>query len=171
MAIVSTVKGHERFRMSDFAMWGAALAEALGYSRDEFFKKYQESVKYKWEDTAEENPIIQKLTYLVESNKGKWCGSATTLLEYIKPEASGFAARRAGYSKRIIDNPKALASELMRIAPVMRSIGIDIARNKKREAGTGRKLFILQKVKGNPLFGKDVNESVNVCERREERQF
>ena len=170
MAIVSTVKGHERFRMADFAQWGAALAEALGYSRDEFFKKYQESVAYKWEDTAEENPIIQKLTCLVESNKGKWCGSVTTLLEYIKPETSGFAARRVGYGKRIIDNPKALASELMRIAPVMRSIGIDIARGKKREAGTGRKLFILQKVKENLLFKKDVNEGVNVCEPYEEKQ-
>jgi len=163
MAIVSDVKGHEKFRMSDFAKWGAALAETLGYSRDEFFKKYQESVEYKWEDTAEESPITQKLAYLVESNGGEWCGSATTLLGHIKPET--------GYDKRIPDNPKALSSELMRIAPVMRSIGIDIVRSKKRESGTGRKLFVLRKSKGNLLFKNGVNESVNVCERREERPF
>ncbi len=163
MVIVGNVKGHEKFRMSDFAKWGAALAETLGYSRDEFFKKYQESVEHKWEDTAEESPITQKLAYLVESNAGEWCGSATTLLEHIKSET--------GYDKRIPDNPKALSSELMRIAPVMRSIGIDIVRSKKRESGTGRKLFILRKSKGNSLFKNSVNEGVNVCERREERPF
>ncbi|MFH1797855.1 MAG: hypothetical protein ABH844_00685 [Candidatus Omnitrophota bacterium] len=147
--------------MSDFARWGAALSQTLGYSQDEFFKKYQESVEYKWEDTAEENPITQKLAYLVESNGGQWCCSATTLLEYIKPEP--------GFDKRIPDNPKALSSELMRIAPVMRGIGIDIVRSKKRESGTGRKLFILRKNKGDTLFEKSVNEGVNVCERCEDK--
>ena len=161
MVIVNEVTGHEKFRMSDFAKWGAALAEALGYSRDEFFNKYQESVEHKWEDTAEENPIAQRLAYLVESNGGQWCGSATTLLEHIKP--------KAGFDKRIPDNPKALSSELMRIAPVMRGIGIDIMRSKKRESGTGRKLFILRKNKGNTLFENGVNKGVNVCERCEDR--
>ena len=161
MAIVNKVTGHEKFRMSDFARWGAALSQTLGYSQDEFFKKYQESVEYKWEDTAEENPITQKLSYLVESNGGQWCGSATTLLEYIKPES--------GFDKRIPDNPKALSSELMRIAPVMRGIGIDIVRSKKRESGTGRKLFILRKNKGDTLFENSVNEGVNVCERCEDK--
>ena len=160
MAIVGKVKGHEKFRMSDFAMWGAALAEVLGYSQDEFFGKYRESVEHKWEDTAEENPIIQKLSYFVESNGGRWCGSATDLLEYIKP--------KTGNDKRIPKNPKALSSELMRIAPVMRGIGIDIIRSKKLEPGTGRKLFILRKNKGNSLFENGVNEGVNVCERCEE---
>jgi hypothetical protein len=163
MAIVGKVTGHEKFRMSDFAMWGAALAEALGYSQDEFFRKYRESVEHKWEDTAEESPIVQKLAYLVESNGGQWCGSATTLLEYIKPET--------GFDKRIPDNPKALSSELMRIAPVMRSIGIDIMRSKRREPGTGRKLFILRKNKGNTVFGDGVNKGVNICEYHEERPF
>ena len=161
MAIVDKVKGHEKFRMSDFAMWGAALAEVLGYSQDEFFKKYQESVEHKWEDTAEESPISQKLVYLVESNGGQWCGSVTALLEYIKSES--------GYNKRIPDNPKALSAELMRITPVMRSIGIDIVRSKKRESGTGRKLFILCKNRDNSLFENGMNKDVNVCERHEEK--
>lgn len=160
MAIVGKIKGHEKFRMSDFAMWGAALAEVLGYSQEEFFDKYQESVEHKWEDTAEENPIIQELSYFVESNRGRWCGSATALLEYIRP--------KTGSDKRIPDNPKALSSELMRIAPVMRGIGIDIIRSTKRESGTGRKLFILRKNNSGTLFENNVNEGVNVCERCEE---
>ena len=34
----------------------------------------------------------------------------------------------------------------MCIAPVMRSAGIDITRLPKREAGTGRRIFILRKI-------------------------
>jgi hypothetical protein len=33
----------------------------------------------------------------------------------------------------------------MRLAPVMRNVGIDIIRSEKREAGTGRKVFIFRK--------------------------
>ena len=54
----------------------------------------------------------------------------------------------------------------MRIAPVMRSVGIDILRSNKREAGTGRKLFILRKIKGNSLFENGLSVGVNVCDRR-----
>lgn len=159
MAVIDGVSGHERFRMSDFAQWSAALAEYLGFSREEFFKKYQQSVDHKWEDTAEESTFAQRLVYLVESNSGEWVGSATTLLESIQPET--------GFDKTIPGNARALGSELMRIAPVMRSVGIDILRPEKREAGTGRKLVILRRVKGNSLFEGSVNEGVNERERRD----
>jgi len=129
------------------------LSQYLGFSREEFFKRYQQSVDHKWEDTAEESTFAQKLVYLVESNGGEWAGSATTLLESIKPET--------GFDKTLPGNARALGSELMRIAPVMRSVGIDILRPEKREGGTGRKLVVLRKVKGNSLFENSVNEGVN----------
>ena len=41
---------------------GAALWQGLlGYSQDEFFKKYQESVDRKWQDTADDSVICQKV--------------------------------------------------------------------------------------------------------------
>ena len=60
MAVVNTATGHEKFRMSDFAKWGVVLAEAFGYRRDEFLRKYQESVEHKWEDAVEESTLGQK---------------------------------------------------------------------------------------------------------------
>ncbi len=166
MGMVDRVSGHERFRMSDFAKWGSGLSGYLGFSQEEFLQKYQESVDHKWEDTAEESTLAQRLTYLVESNDGEWAGSATTLLEKIQPET--------GFDKTIPANARALASELMRIAPVMRSVGIDILRSNKRESGTGRKLFILRKTKGNSLFENGVSVGVNVgerCDREDPRPY
>ncbi|MDD2654126.1 MAG: hypothetical protein PHI86_03375, partial [Candidatus Omnitrophica bacterium] len=53
--------------------------------------------------------------------------------------------------KGIPANAKWLSTELTRIAPVMRNVGIDIARKNKREAGTGRRVFILKKMPGAVL--------------------
>ncbi|MBU4311126.1 MAG: hypothetical protein KJ706_00190 [Candidatus Omnitrophica bacterium] len=137
---VGTIKGHEKFRMSDFAQWGGALAEALGYSRDEFFRKYQESVERKWQDTAEDSAFAKKITDLLKKHNGYWEGATVELLEELRSE-----------DKDEIGTPKTakwLSTELVRIAPVMRNVGIDIVKKEKRQAGTGRRIFIIRKMSG-----------------------
>lgn len=157
MAIIKDIKGYERFRMSDFACWGAAIAEVMGYGQDVFFKQYSKSVDSKWKDTAEENTLVQKIEALLASHNGEWIGSATTLLEVITPET--------GYTKDLPKTARALSSDLMRIAPVLRNIGIDVSRSHKREGGTGRKLLILRSMETrHDLFGQleeDVTFGVN----------
>lgn len=135
---VNSITGHEKFRMADFVQWGMVLADELGFSRQEFLSNYKESVDHKWEDTAEESSFVKRLTNLVMNNNGEWSGSAAELLDRIKPEGTK--------DKFIPDNPRWLSGELMRIAPVMRNVGIDIVRLTKREAGTGRRVFILRKI-------------------------
>jgi len=153
---VDKVKGHEKFRMADFARWGACLADELGFSREEFFKKYQESIEQKWEDTAEGSSLAKRLTDLVMSNGGEWEGSAAELLAKIKPET---------HDKSIPDNARWLSTELMKIAPVMRNVGIDIIGKKKREPGTGRRLFILKKIKEKTPYFDDIFECEQGCEQ------
>ena len=151
---VDKVKGHERFRMADFSKWGACLASELGFSREEFFKKYQESINQKWEDTAEGSSLAKRLTDLVMSNGGEWEGSAAELLAKIKPEI---------HDKSIPDNARWLSTELMKIAPIMRNVGIDIKKT-KREAGTGKRLILLKEI--STLFssnlGCDARRDANV---------
>jgi len=136
MNIVGDVKGHEKFRMADFAQWGAALAESMNYTQDEFFAKYQESVDRKWQDTAGDSVLAKKIIEVVDSSHGEWRGSAVELLDLINPDRD---------IKGISTNAKWLSTELTRIAPVMRNVGIDIARKNKREAGTGRRIFVLKR--------------------------
>lgn len=160
MGIIHTITGHEKFRMSDFAQWGAALSISMGYSQEEFFQKYQESVDRKWQETAEENTLVNKLIALLESSSGEWQGSVTSLLEKINPEDH--------YDKHLPASQKALSSELMRIAPILRNVGIDVIRSIRREAGTGRKQIVLRQAKSG-LFSEKagVNLGVNVCEHKE----
>jgi hypothetical protein len=136
MNIVGNVKGHEKFRMADFAQWGAALAESMEFTRDEFFAKYQESVDRKWQDTAEDSVLAKKIIDIIASSHGEWRGSAAELLDEINPDRD---------EKGIPVNAKWLSTELTRIAPVMRNVGIDITRRSKREGGTGRRIFVLRR--------------------------
>lgn len=137
MRSVSQVTGYEKFRMSDFTRWGGALSEALGYSQDEFFAKYQESVDRKWQDTAEDSTFAKKLIELMDKRNGYWEGSAAELLDEITPDN--------GEEKGIPKTAKWLSTELVRIAPVMRNVGVDIVKKDKREPGTGRRLFVLRR--------------------------
>ena len=140
MNTVSSVKGHEKFRMSDFAQWGAALAEALGYSQDEFFRKYQESVERKWQDTAADSVFAKKIADFLKKHNGYWEGTTAELLEELRSEDT----ENAGTPR----TAKWLSTELVRIASVMRNVGIDIAKKEKRQAGTGRRIFVIKKMSG-----------------------
>lgn len=135
MGRVAQVTGHEKFRMSDFAQWGGALSEALGYAQDEFFKKYQESVDRKWQDTAEDSTFAKKISEFLDKRAGYWSGSPAELLSELNPSDD---------EKGIPKTAKWLSNELVRIAPVMRNVGIDIIKD-KREGGTGRRIFVLKK--------------------------
>ena len=157
MSELDKVIGHEKFRMADFVQWGIVLAEQLGFSSQEFLVKYKESVDHKWEDTAEGSSLVNRLTYLVMSNNGEWAGTAAELLEQIKPEGST--------DKTLPNNARWLSTELMRIAPVMRNMGIDILRLEKREPGTGRRLFILRKIKRETECEQDREQGVSRCEQ------
>lgn len=158
MSQVNSVSGHERFRMADYVRWGMVLADELGFSRQEFLSHYKESIEHKWENTAEESSLVKRLTTLVMTNNGEWSGSASELLERITPEGIK--------DKTIPNTARWLSSELMRIAPVMRNTGIDIVRLPKREAGTGRRLFVLRKI-DKTACEMDCEQGVNEDDQNE----
>ncbi|MFA5315820.1 MAG: bifunctional DNA primase/polymerase [Dehalococcoidales bacterium] len=152
MGVVDQVKGHEAFRMSDFARWGAALAGSLGYSQDEFFKKYQESVDRKWEEAADVNTLNGKIAELVRSSD-EWKGSFSDLLEEINPKSNR--------DRNLPGSPRRLSSALKRIGPLLHTSGIKVSYPTTREPGTGRKHIILHRLNEQTM---GVNVGVNVCE-------
>ncbi len=138
MNTVESVKGHEKFRMSDFAQWGAALAEALGFRRDEFFLKYQASVDRKWQDTAQDSAFAKRIIDLLDKHNGYWEGATVELLAELRSD-----------DKNDNSTPKTakwLSIELVRMAPVMRNVGIDISKKEKRQGGTGRRVFVIRRM-------------------------
>ena len=152
MGLVDQVKGHEMFRMSDYARWGAALAEPLGYSQDEFFKKYQKSIDRKWEDAADVNTLNGRIVELMHERE-EWKGSFSKLLEEVNP--------RSDRDKNLPDTAKKLSSAIKRIRPLLHTSGLKVSYPTAREPGTGRRQIIIHRF-NKQIMG--VNVGVNICE-------
>ncbi|MBU1917097.1 bifunctional DNA primase/polymerase [bacterium] len=152
MGVVDLIRGHEAFRMSDFAQWGAALARPLGYTKEEFFKKYRESVKQKWVEAADVNTLTGKIVGLMQE-RGEWKGTFTTLLEEINPKSNR--------DNNLPCSERKLSSDLKRIGPLLNTNGLNVFYPKEREAGTGRKMITLSKAVESTM---GVNVGVNVGE-------
>jgi hypothetical protein len=135
MGVVDQIKGYEKFRMADFARWGAALAGPLGFTQDEFFRKYQESVNSKWEEAADVNTLHGRIVELMRS-RDEWDVTFTALLNEVNPMLD----------KNLPTNTKKLSSELKRIGPLLLTSGIRWAYLKDREPGTGRTQILICKL-------------------------
>jgi hypothetical protein len=83
MAIFPTVEIEHLPRMADFAMWGEAVARALGYEPSEFLETYREKIGEQVRDVLEENPIGLAILAFME-NQIEWEGAPGELLEKLE---------------------------------------------------------------------------------------
>jgi len=79
-------------RMTDFALWGEALARAMGYKEMEFINAYFKNIGKQNIEAIEAHPLGLAMIKLIASleNEGKtvWDGSATELLDLLDKIAS-----------------------------------------------------------------------------------
>jgi hypothetical protein len=69
-------------RMADFALWGCAVAETLGYSQEEFLAAYQANINEQNEEAIREHPVATAVRGFIEE-KGNWSGTPTELLDQL----------------------------------------------------------------------------------------
>jgi hypothetical protein len=124
-------------RMADFAHWGEAVSVALGWQPETFLSRYLANRRDACATALDDWPIVEALRGLVEVYKRDGCraGSPSQILEelgYFMPEHT---LRSARWPK----NAHSLSSQLRRIAPQLRTIGIDVEFDRQR---TGRVIRI-----------------------------
>jgi len=75
-------------RMADFAIWGRAIAEALGYTQEDFVNAYEENMNQQNDEALREHPVATAiLAFMVD--KDEWVGTSSSLLvelEQIAPQ-------------------------------------------------------------------------------------
>jgi len=88
MSIFPTIKLHSLPRMADFARWGCAIAEALGFKSDEFITSYMNNIERQNDEIIQGNTLAQAVLSLMNSEdewtftiKGAW----EKLTEIAKP--------------------------------------------------------------------------------------
>lgn len=120
-------------RMADFAYWAVALEQPLGFHRGTFLDTYRRN---RADATAVvlETPIALAVTKFITDRK-TWEGTAKELLDELR--TCGYLTERD--SKY---NPRTFAGALRRLAPALRTIGVNL-RQGRREAHTGRRLVEL----------------------------
>ena len=67
-------------RMADFAEWGCAIAQALGYSNEAFLRAYENNIGRQTEMLVNENIVASTLFTFMEG-KDEWKDSVTELLK------------------------------------------------------------------------------------------
>ena len=85
MAIYPNVELKETPRMADFTRWGCAIAEAAGYSQEQFLKAYRDNIKRLDYEAIEANPVARAVILLMrQSDDDQWQGTPAELLNELK---------------------------------------------------------------------------------------
>ena len=126
---VHTVRLDATPRMADFARWVVAAAPALDMEPKDFLDAYTSNRRSVHELALESSPVAAQILALTDEfpDGGEWTGAATELLEKLNARAENGAQSRTGWPK----NARSLSSTLMRLAPNLRAIGVDVTRGKE----------------------------------------
>lgn len=123
-------------RMADFAQWAAAGLPALGFAPGEFVAAYQRNRAELMETAIDASPVASALVRFMDG-RDRWTGSAAALLSLLSDGATSPAWPRSA---------KGLIGALRRLAPALRSVGIEAVH---RRETTGNVLDVCK-------AGKDV---------------
>jgi len=122
-------------RMADFALWAIAAEPALGLAAGEFLRAYRDNRQDAHGQALDACPIVEPLERFM-SDKSEWAGTATDLHAALEEKTAERQQARPGWPK----NGTGLSGQLRRIAPNLRSRGLDIKTS--RESGGQRKRII-----------------------------
>jgi len=79
MQIKPGIELDELPRMADFAIWGCAIAEAIGETKETFMEAYNANIQSQNREAIESSPIGELILKLME-DKTEWGGRASELL-------------------------------------------------------------------------------------------
>jgi hypothetical protein len=122
-------------RMADFARWVVAAEPAMGWPSGSFLKAYTGNRDAIHEIALDAAVIVPPMRTLLGS--GAFVGTATELLDRLAGIVGESATRRRGWP----GNPTSFSRELARIAPNLRSVGIEV---EKRRESRGRRLIAIR---------------------------
>ena len=124
-------------RMADFARFGEAVGRSQGWGDGAFLKAYRNNIEGVTESAAEASPVATAILKLMtERNEDEWQGTPGELLAALTGQINEREAKASGWPQ----TPRKLSSELIRLAPVLRRLGISYSRPER--TNKGRKVIL-----------------------------
>lgn len=128
LAIKSNVKLKRLPRMADFALYGAAVAIALGKTSEDFIEAYNKNINVQNEEAISASPIATLLLDDILAIDGGYDGTASNLLKRLKQ-----LAEQNDFDKRTLPkSPASLSKELTKIKPNLESYGYHLQKSRGR---------------------------------------
>ena len=131
-------------RMADFALFATAAEKALGL-RKPFIESYAANRSTANDLALEASAVAKYIIDLMES-RDTWEGTASELLAEINGNAAGSDQRLTGWPK----TASKLSTDIQRVAPNLRRIGIDVH---VRRTGRARSVRLSRLTPGNAVTG------------------
>jgi len=100
VAIKPNIKLSRYFRMADYTVWGCAIAEALGHSKEVFLNAYYGNIQTQNKKVIEGNVVGLLILKLMEMEE-EWTGTPTELLQKLTDiaEEQGINTNTRGFPK------------------------------------------------------------------------
>jgi len=129
MRILPAVELRELDRMADFMLWGCAVSEALGYTREEFLDAVDRNYNARNEEIITSDPVATA-TVAFMNNRAEWQGSASALLGELEQVATDLKLDRR--SSRWPKGPNILSRRLNEVASNLAAIGVAVVQTRTR---------------------------------------
>lgn len=145
MKIYPTVVLDTLPRMADFARWGSAIAQALGYTSEQFFNAYADNINAQNDEVLEGTPVATAVVVFMAERDG-WDGTASELLGELES-----VAEKEHMDTRNNKWPKAansLTRRLNEVKPNLLEAGIDIQYIKDTHGKRGRHILLTRNIVG-----------------------
>ena len=143
-------------RMADFAKWGCAIAEGLGYTRQDFMTAYYEKSAESNMNAIEANPVAELIMELMK-HRDRWDGTPTELWQELLGILSDGSVPKEDV--RGMKSVRALGKIHDRIVPNLRRIGIEWTKKDRSEKSRGYRIIKTSVNKNDNL----ANNSPDVC--------
>jgi hypothetical protein len=142
LALRDAVQLAELPRMADFALLAVAAEPGLGFEHGTFIAAYHGNRQDATSSALEASPLWPHLLELADGI-ARTAGEALTALETI-------AGERATQNRNWPRAANVLSTQLTRLAPVLRDVGIDIERHTSGRDASRRKTITLTRHSGAP---------------------
>ena len=117
-----TIKLDSHPRMADWALWGCAVAEALGYTKEEFMSAYKNNIERQTEMLVNEN-IVATAVIAFMDGKNEWRGRPSELFETLtnNVEFDGIDTKHEKYWPK---GANSLSRRLNELSTPLKQVGI-----------------------------------------------
>ena len=144
-------------RMADFAHWGGAISQALGYTAEQFLNVYRDNIRSQNTEVLSSSSIASALLAFME-DRDSYQGTPAELLDELTQQAEQLKIRTN--SKSWPSAPQVLTRRLKELKTNLRQGGIDVdTGGGKRIDNKWKRLIGLSKI-SNAIQARGIENSV-----------